>query len=86
MRAFADHLGSLTARLIATRPKTPRAHDPGEILRAFADRAPPGVIVPAIPDAVDRALAAVGRDEVVVITGSIYTAGEALAHLQGRPG
>jgi folylpolyglutamate synthase/dihydropteroate synthase len=35
----------------------------------------------AVTRGVDAALAAAGSQDVVLVTGSIYTAGEALAHL-----
>ncbi len=85
LQAFADHLGAIAARLIATRPKTPRAFSPEEIARAFAGKGPEADIVPLVREAIDRAIAAARPEDVVVITGSIYTAGEALEHLQGRP-
>ena len=47
-------------------------------------------VVPAVDGhdvaAVDRAIALAGPEGLVVVTGSIYTAGEALAHLQGPQG
>lgn len=83
--AFAVHLAPLAERLFATRPKTPRAFGADEVARAFADRGRQGEIVPSVAAAVDRAMSTAGPGEVVVVTGSIYTAGEALEHLQGRP-
>jgi folylpolyglutamate synthase/dihydropteroate synthase len=44
------------------------------------------VVVPKVSEAVDRAISLAGREGLVVVTGSIYTAGEALAHLQGPQG
>ena len=86
LKAFAEHLGPPAARLIITRPETPRAYPPEEIARAFAGSSAEPLIVPKVSDAIDQAVSLAGRDGLVVITGSIYTAGEALAHLQGRQG
>ena len=86
LKAFAEHLGPPAARLIITRPETPRAYAPEEIARAFAGSSAEPLIVPKVSDAIDQAVSLAGRDGLVVITGSIYTAGEALAHLQGRQG
>jgi len=86
LSAFADHLGPLAGRVIATRPQSPRAYDPDEIVAAFAEKSPPGESIPAVSDAIDRALAGAKAEDVIVVTGSIYTAGEALAHLEGRTG
>jgi dihydrofolate synthase/folylpolyglutamate synthase len=86
LRAFADHLGPLASRLVVAKPETPRAYPPSEIARAFAGHVPAAEIVPKVPEAVDRAIALAGPEGLVVVTGSIYTAGEALAHLQGPQG
>ena len=84
LKAFADHLGPLASRLLIVRPDTPRAYPPEEIARAFAAHVKDPLIIPKVSEAVDRAVSLAGPDGLVVITGSIYTAGEALAHLQGR--
>src|SRR5437867_4307683 len=84
LKAFADHLGPLASRLLIARPDTPRAYPPEEIARAFAAHVKDPLIIPKVSEAVDRAVSLAGPDGLVVITGSIYTAGEALAHLQGR--
>jgi len=86
LRAFADHLGPLASRLVLAKPDTPRAYAPEDIARAFAAHVPDPLIVPKVSDAVDRAISVAGPAGLVVVTGSIYTAGEALAHLQGPQG
>jgi dihydrofolate synthase/folylpolyglutamate synthase len=86
LAVFAEHLGPLASRLVIAKPETPRAYPPEEIARAFAARVADHVIVPKVPEAVDRAVSMAGEDGLVVVTGSIYTAGEALAHLQGPQG
>ena len=83
---FAEHLGPMASRLVVARPDTHRAYPPEAIARAFEAHLKDPVSVPKVPEAVDRAIAMAGPDGLVVITGSIYTAGEALAHLQGRKG
>jgi len=86
LRTFADHLGPLVSRLVVARPESQRSYPPQEIARAFAAYAPAAEVVPKIPEAVDRAIALAGPEGLVVVTGSIYTAGEALAHLHGPQG
>lgn len=79
LERMAAALGPLARRIFACRPKSHRAYTPEEVasaLRSFA----PLEIVPDVHDAADRALAAAGPEDVVLITGSIYTAGEALGH------
>ena len=45
----------------------------------------PGRVAPSIPDALAGARAAVGREGLVVVTGSIFLVGAARAHLLGLP-
>ncbi len=82
--SIAGSLGPLARRVFACRPKSHRAYHPEEVASAFRAYAPVEV-VPAVADAIDRALAEAGKDDLVLITGSIYTAGEALEHLGTRP-
>ena len=86
LKAFADPLGPLTSRLVIAKPETHRAYSPSEIARAFAGYVSDPLLVPKVSEAVDRAIELAGPDRIVVVTGSIYTAGEALAHLKGRQG
>jgi len=82
--AFAASLGPLARRVYACRPATHRAFSAEDVAAAFrpAVEASP---VPRVADAVDEALSAARPDEVILVTGSIYTAGEALAHLGASP-
>ena len=84
--AFADAIGPLVSRLVIAKPETPRAYPPDAIAKAFEAHVKDPSIVPKVSEAVDRGIALAGRDGLVVVTGSIYTAGEALAHLQGPQG
>ncbi len=83
---FANALGPLASRLVVAKPETPRAYPPEAIARAFAAHVAGPVVVAKVSEAVDRAISLAGREGLVVVTGSIYTAGEALAHLQGPQG
>ncbi len=84
--AFANALGPLASRLVIAKPETPRAYPPEAIARAFASHVQDPVVVPKVSEGVERAISLAGREGLVVVTGSIYTAGEALAHLQGPKG
>src|SRR5207245_115472 len=77
-------LGAIGARVYACRPKTHRAYDTEEVATAFRPYAD-SVATPSVREAIDAALAAARPDDIVLITGSIYTAGEALDHLGIRP-
>jgi dihydrofolate synthase/folylpolyglutamate synthase len=71
---------SHTARLICCRPPSPRALDPAAVAAAAVDL---GVkqarveIFNSVCDAVTHALAITGADGQIVVTGSLYTVGEA---------
>jgi dihydrofolate synthase/folylpolyglutamate synthase len=55
-----------------------RAMDPRELLRRFAEVSPKmAQVAKGLPEAMAIALAAVGRDDLICITGSFYLAGEA---------
>ncbi|MEK6851289.1 MAG: folylpolyglutamate synthase/dihydrofolate synthase family protein [Candidatus Thermoplasmatota archaeon] len=82
LAAIADSLGPLAARVVATKAKTPRAFEPGEIRKAFEAYAPVDG-VPVLKDAVTRAIGSAAPEDVIVVTGSIYVAGEALELLGG---
>ncbi len=84
LQSIAASLGPLAQHVFACRPKSHRAYHAEEVASAFRAFAP-SEVVPAVPDAVDRGLAAASAEDIVLITGSIYTAGEALEHLDARP-
>ena len=81
---MAAALGPIASRVFACRPKTHRAYDAEEVAAAFRPFAESHVI-PSVRGAIDAALRAAGVEDIVLITGSIYTAGEALDHLGVRP-
>ena len=82
--SIAGSLGPHARRVIACRPKSHRAYHADEVASAFR-RYAPSEVVPVVAEAIDRALSEASSDDLVLITGSIYTAGEALAHLGVRP-
>ncbi len=82
LAGIAGHLGPLAARVIATRPKTPRAFEQEDIRNAFDPFAPVDA-VPDVKEALTAAIKNAGTDDVIVVTGSIYTVGEALELLGG---
>jgi dihydrofolate synthase/folylpolyglutamate synthase len=68
--------------LVACAPGSPRAIPAGE-LAAVADRM--GIVaesVPSVSEAVRRALALAGVDDLVLVTGSLYAVGEARTALR----
>jgi dihydrofolate synthase/folylpolyglutamate synthase len=83
LASIASSLGPLAKLVVACRPKSHRAYHAEEVASAFR-RYAPSEVVPMVAEAVDRGIAVASADDIVLITGSIYTAGEALEHL-GTP-
>jgi len=70
-------------KVIFTRAKTnPRAADPEELQREFAERSGKmSQVARSLPEALNLATRAVGRDDLIVVTGSFYLVGEAKKYL-----
>jgi len=66
-------------KIIFTRSAdNPRACDPAELQRRFAEKSHKMTQVePTLKDAINTAYRAVGRDDLILVTGSFYLAGEA---------
>lgn len=78
-------------KVIFTRAKgNPRAADPEDLQREFAERSGKmNQVAASLPEALDLASRAVGRDDLICITGSFYLVGEAkkyLAELEKKRG
>ncbi|MBI4716128.1 MAG: bifunctional folylpolyglutamate synthase/dihydrofolate synthase [Nitrospirae bacterium] len=72
--------------VVLTRPGTERARDP-ESLRPFVSPFPEVrvEIALSVAEAVSRVLESAKPDDLIVVTGSLYTVGEALAALSPSP-
>jgi dihydrofolate synthase/folylpolyglutamate synthase len=70
-------------KLIFTRSKaTSRAMDPRELQRRFMELSGKMTqVADTLPDALNLAARAVGRDDLICVTGSFYLVGEAKKHL-----
>jgi dihydrofolate synthase/folylpolyglutamate synthase len=82
LAGIADSLGPLAAKVVATKVRTPRAFEAEEVRKAFEAHAP-GSLAPDAKDALTRAIGSAAKEDVIVVTGSIYIAGEALELLGG---
>jgi dihydrofolate synthase / folylpolyglutamate synthase len=83
LRGILEGLAPATGRLVVTTNRSPRAA-PAERLRKEAEalglRAE---VAPDVASAVQRAIDGAGETEAVVVTGSLYTVGEARELLLG---
>ncbi|MHC5022442.1 MAG: bifunctional folylpolyglutamate synthase/dihydrofolate synthase [Planctomycetota bacterium] len=70
-------------KIIFTRARTnPRAADPDELQRRFQEiSGKMSQVARTLPEALDLASRAVGRDDLICVTGSFYLAGEAKKYL-----
>lgn len=85
MREIAEILFPLAERVIATHANTPRAATIDEIAEAALHTGTELIRADSVPEAVEHARALSPRNGVVVISGSIYIVGEALAILAPAP-
>ncbi|MFH1139372.1 MAG: folylpolyglutamate synthase/dihydrofolate synthase family protein [Pseudomonadota bacterium] len=83
IRAVMAPLLPLADVLYLTRTAYSRGAAPEVLAEAARSFSGNKELHPSIPDALAAALAAAGRDDLVVATGSLFTVGEALAHLTG---
>ncbi len=81
--ALADELVPLAAQVIATRSRHPRALDPHEVGRAFAERGVPVAMTEPVGSAMEAALTQADSGGAVVVCGSLFVAAEAREHLLG---
>ena len=79
-----EALGAGAASLVvATRPPSPRALPPEELVTAARRAGVEATAVDAVPDAVRRAVTAADPADLVLVTGSLYVVGAARAALVG---
>jgi dihydrofolate synthase/folylpolyglutamate synthase len=79
-----DRLARGSDKVIFTKARgTPRAAEPDDLHRIFSEQSGKmSQVAATLPDALDLATRAVGRDDVICITGSFYLAGDAKKHLE----
>jgi dihydrofolate synthase/folylpolyglutamate synthase len=82
---IADILFPLADRVIATQAENPRAATPEEIAELGAHTHTEILRAESVRAGLERARRLAGRNGVIVITGSIYIVGEALALLSRKP-
>jgi dihydrofolate synthase/folylpolyglutamate synthase len=85
-RSIIDRLVPLADRVIATRPQYARAMD----VRALADEVRPlqekVAIAGTVAEAIALARSVAAKDDLIVVTGSLYTVGDARAIFRQAPG
>lgn len=81
---IASNFGKLAKVAVATAPATPRAFPPVATARALGRYCSTVEVVPEVPRAMDRAIELAAAGETILVTGSLFTVGEAYRWLDGR--
>jgi folylpolyglutamate synthase/dihydrofolate synthase len=82
--SILKHYCECASRLVLTRPAIDRAAEAAFLAQNVPpDFKPPVEVIPQVKDAVQSAFK--GREDVICITGSFYTVGEAMIALDVRP-
>jgi dihydrofolate synthase/folylpolyglutamate synthase len=81
-----DALGARNARLVITcPPPSPRAQSSQEVAAAARSLGCQAVPTASVAEALSKALSEASNDDLIFVTGSLYTVGAARALLRGRP-
>ncbi len=75
----------LANKVILTKAKSPRTYDPKDLAQLVEPYSIPYQITESVAKAIGEGTKKVNPDEMVVITGSFYIAGEALKLLKSKP-
>lgn len=86
INAMLHEIGLGADKVIFTKAKdNPRAIDPEELARRYNEHiGKMSQVCPDLPDALQTAARAVGRDDLICVTGSFVLAGQAKAYLAER--
>jgi dihydrofolate synthase/folylpolyglutamate synthase len=82
LRKICETLAFLADLILLPKSRTERAADPNELQKIFVDLGHESEVCANFGDALAKARE---RKNPILITGSLHFAGEALAHLQGKP-
>jgi len=75
----------LADEVVVTRNNSPRASDPEVLAAEVRARGLPVTIIPSVPDAVSAAITASEQSDAVLVSGSLYTVGDARPSLRSAP-
>jgi len=78
LKGIIQPLSEIADFVIFTRASLPRAESPNELLRIYEGKAPASV-EPNMKRSLQKAFSIAGRKDLILITGSLYLVGEALA-------
>jgi len=79
-------LGPLADHIILTRPHTDRATPPLLLKKMLGRSGKKAEIVEDLNEAIERGLSLIEKEDLLCITGSLYTVGEARAYFRPKSG
>jgi len=74
-------LAPLSDETMLCKPRQDRAAPPERLLRALEAVGGQGRVIPDVAKGLDALLSMAGREDLICVTGSFYTIGEARSHL-----
>jgi dihydrofolate synthase/folylpolyglutamate synthase len=86
VHSILHSLSPLADRIILTRPGTDRAASPALLRKALGRNGKKAEVIEDFRKAIDRGLSLAGEEDILCITGSLYTVGEARSYFLPRGG
>ncbi|OGP75240.1 MAG: hypothetical protein A2V86_09810 [Deltaproteobacteria bacterium RBG_16_49_23] len=86
VHAILHSLSPLADRIILTRPGIDRAASPALLRKALGQNGKKAEVIEDFKKAIDRGLSLTGEGDMLCITGSLYTVGEARSYFLPRGG
>jgi dihydrofolate synthase / folylpolyglutamate synthase len=86
IRSMLHLLAPLADHIILTKPHTDRATPPVLLKKALGQNGKKAEIAEDLKEAIERGLSLTQKEDLLCITGSLYTVGEARAYFQSKGG
>jgi dihydrofolate synthase/folylpolyglutamate synthase len=81
VEGFAAEIYPIVSMVICTAPENPRALPADELARVFKNFIRKSGPIPRVPEAMEKALELSGENDLILVTGSNSTVGEAIQYL-----
>ena len=79
LKQTLNYITPLANRIFLTRAEYDRSADPEDLIKFLVGKKPRPRIFPTIPQAITQAMKEAGPEDLILITGSLFVVGEALA-------
>jgi dihydrofolate synthase / folylpolyglutamate synthase len=79
LKQTLDYITPLASRIFLTRAEYDRSADPEDLRKFLVGKKPRFRVFPTIPQAITQAMREAGPEDLILITGSLFVVGEALA-------